>query len=313
MNNFLFVTYVSYLYEKIMKKLMNLIYVILVGLSPLLATDWADLLDEDLSKWEIYMGVPHPTVQLSNGLNSEQMHQKKQPLGLNQDPLKVYSTFIENDEVILKISGQIYAGLTTKASFGNYHFKCQYKWGEQKWEPRLNRKRDSGVLFHARGRHGTFWNVWKQSLECQVQEGDTGDFISLGAVNASTYIRAQQNNKRWKFDFNGELYHSTGYTKHAENHEKPHGQWNTLEIYTLGQTSIFLVNGKPNMVIYEATYIKGGKQHPLVSGQIQIQSEGAEVYYKDIKLKNIEAFPGHLLSCIREPQSLAKNFKQERK
>jgi hypothetical protein len=304
----------SYLYENIMKKFIKLCLLVVMGYaSSLSATGWTDLLDADLSKWEVYMGVPHPSVSLPNGLSSQELHQKKQALGLHQDPLKVFSTYLEGEETILKITGQIYAGLTTKASYENYHFKCQYKWGEQKWEPRLKRKRDSGVLFHARGRHGTFWNVWMQSLECQVQESDTGDFIPLGAVDAATYLQSQNTNKRWKFDFAGDLYHSTGYTKHYENYEKSHGEWNTLEILTLGQTSIFLVNSKPNMVIYNATYIKGGKRHPLVSGQLQIQSEGAEVYYKNIQLKNIEQFPEDLLSYIREPQSLAKNFKQERK
>lgn len=303
----------SYLYENIMKKLYDFCAALFVALLPLPASEWVDLLDENLSKWEIYMGVPHPTVELPDGLNSRDMHEKKQALGLNQDPLKVYRTLVENGEIVLKISGQIYAGLTTKDTYENYHFKCQYRWGEQKWEPRLKKKRDSGVLFHARGPHGTFWNVWMQSLECQVQETDTGDFIPLGAVNASTYLMPNQKNKRWKFDFNGELYHSTGYTDHYENYEHPHGQWNTLEIYTLGQTSIFLVNSKPNMVIYNAVYIKGGKRHPLVRGHLQIQSEGAEVYYKNIQLKKIEQFPEYLLSCVREPQSMAKNFKQERK
>jgi hypothetical protein len=30
---------------------------------------------------------------------------------------------------------------------------------------------------------------------------------------------------------------------------------------------------------------------PLTAGQIQIQSEGAEVYYRDIKLRPITEFP----------------------
>jgi hypothetical protein len=34
-----------------------------------------------------------------------------------------------------------------------------------------------------------------------------------------------------------------------------------------------------------------GEAKPLVHGKIQIQSEAAEVFYKDIKIKQIEGIP----------------------
>ncbi|MDB4309667.1 DUF1080 domain-containing protein, partial [Akkermansiaceae bacterium] len=81
---------------------------------------------------------------------------KGTPLGLNNDPLKVFSVIAEDGHKVLKITGEIYGGLTTKEEFENYHITMQTKWGEKKWEPRLCDKRDSGLLLHCVGKHGAF-------------------------------------------------------------------------------------------------------------------------------------------------------------
>jgi|GEM_PF-462169 len=61
--------------------------------------------------------------------------------------------------------------ITTEKQYSNYNLEFEYKWGERKFIPRLNVKRDAGVLFHVYKEK----TVWPSSLECQIQEGDTGD------------------------------------------------------------------------------------------------------------------------------------------
>jgi hypothetical protein len=39
---------------------------------------------------------------------------------------------------------------------------------------------------------------------------------------------------------------------------------------------------------------ENGKDFPLVKGKLQIQSEGAEVFYKDIKIRSIKSIPNNL-------------------
>jgi hypothetical protein len=57
--------------------------------------------------------------------------------------------------------------------------------------------------------------------------------------------------------------------------EKPHGEWNVLELVTQGNTVKQYVNGK---LANEGTDPSPG------SGKILFQSEGAEIYFRDMKL-----------------------------
>lgn len=258
-----------------------------------------NLIDKTLSKWDVWMGAVHTSVDL----DVEKFDNVKtgKPLGLNNDPKQVFSVIEENGELILKITGEIYGGLTTKNEYENYHFTTQFKWGEKKWEPRLKDKRDSGILYHAKGPHGAFWNVWMSSLEFQVQEGDCGDFIALtdvyGDVPATKKINANgkpyfvYNPTEKEIPLKWENGFEAGQASKNGLYENPNGEWNTLEIYVLGNESIHLVNGHVVNRIKNARYNVADKTVPVTSGKIQIQSEAAEVYYKNIKISPITAFP----------------------
>jgi hypothetical protein len=47
--------------------------------------------------------------------------------------------------------------------------------------------------------------------------------------------------------------------------------------------------------LYNSRQQDGGTFAPLTKGKIQIQSEGAEVYYKDILVEDIKAIPPKFL------------------
>lgn len=260
------------------------------------------LIDKKLSKWDVWMGAVHTSVDL----DVEKFDDVKtgNPMGLNNDPKNVFSVIEENGEQVLKITGEIYGGLTTKNEYENYHFSTQFKWGEKKWEPRLKDKRDSGILYHAKGKHGAFWNVWMSSLEFQVQEGDCGDFIALGEVYGDVPAdrNLNANNKpyfvynpkgaptplKWQNGF------ESGQASKSNLYENSNGEWNTLEIYVLKNESIHLVNGHVVNRIKNARYDVNGKTIPVTNGKIQIQSEAAEIYYKNMKISPISKFPSEL-------------------
>jgi hypothetical protein len=61
--------------------------------------------------------------------------------------------------------------LVTSKPFSDYHLRLEYKWGVKKFAPRMNSRRDAGLLYHIAGKEG----VWPQCVECQIQENDTGD------------------------------------------------------------------------------------------------------------------------------------------
>ncbi|MBC8054209.1 MAG: DUF1080 domain-containing protein [Sphingobacteriaceae bacterium] len=256
---------------------------------------WVALLDQNLSKWEKFMGVPHTSLELTGYPKGDGM--KGIPLGLNNDPLNVFSTVIENDETILKITGQMYGGLTTKASYSNFHLKFQVKWGEKKYEPRLTQKRDNGVLYHCTGPHGKFWNVWMRSQEMQVQEGDMGDYFGLaGAKSSVTVIKTAD--KAWQYSLKAPSVELT-YARQNGGVEKPNGEWNSLELICIGDKSIHVVNGKVVNVLTGGRITESGNDIPLSSGKIQIQSEGAEAYYKNIQIRSVKKFPSTYLKQMK--------------
>lgn len=282
-----------------------------LGCGSSFAEDWKPLLSEDLSGWEIFVGVPHKTVEVPGFPKSDSEDCRKgTPVGLGKDPLKIFTMIEEDGQPVLKISGQIYAGISTKEEYEDYHLSWQFKWGEKKWEPRLEIKRDSGMLFHCVGRHGAFWDVWMRSLECQVQEGDCGDFIPLAGTSANIPVVKPEKGSRPVYSLGAPLYSNVGYASHGPSKEKPNGEWNTMEIYTLGTTAVFVMNGTPNMVLFETRQKGKDGPVPLSKGRIQIQSEAAEIYYRDVKIRSIEAFPESLAEYVKRPEGEVKAFEK---
>ncbi|NBC83948.1 MAG: DUF1080 domain-containing protein [Bacteroidetes bacterium] len=258
--------------------------------------EWNHLLDKELSQWDIFMGVPHYSVELEGYEKGDGMNGT--PIGLNKDPLNVFSVQMQNGEPVLKITGEIYAGLTSKKDYGDYHLSLQFKWGEKKYEPRLEDKRDSGILYHGQEPHGQFWNVWMRAPEMQVQESDCGDFHPLAGVSMDiSASQVEDKENEWIYDPDGKLItfksgSSAARCRRNANYEKPHGQWNHLELICIGDKAWHIVNGKVVMALQNSLeYNEQGQSTPLTRGNIQIQSEAAEVYYKDIKIRNITELP----------------------
>lgn len=259
---------------------------------------WVDLLDPSLSNWDVFMGVPHYSVAIEGYEKGDGM--KGTPIGLNKDPLQVFSIEMEGKTPVLHVSGEIYGGLSTKKSYENYHLSLQYKFGEKKYEPRLQRKRDSGLLYHCQEPHGQFWNVWMRSQELQIQETDVGDFYALAGVSMDIRAtqRTENDKKFWFYDPQGEKRTFTSRCRRAINHENPHGEWTTVELICLGTTAYHIVNGNVVMMLENSQQYVDGNPISLSKGKLQLQSEAAEIYYKDIKIRPINRIPKTYLKQI---------------
>lgn len=261
---------------------------------------WINMLSDDHSAhWDVFVGVPHATVTGLDNVNPESDGKKGVALGLNNDPKNVFDIKQMGSETVLHISGEIYGALTSKLAYENYHLKLEFKWGDKKWEPRLKRERDSGLLYHCVGEHGAFWNVWMQSQEFQVQQGDMGDYYALAKTSIDIPSSKKENEREFDYVQGGVKNHFSsaepGFMGHCNkgfDNENPHGEWNTLELITLGGTSLHIVNGKVVMALYNSKYLDSSKNMmPLIKGKIQIQSEGAEAFYKNIQMKQITKIP----------------------
>lgn len=251
---------------------------------------WTSLFNgQDLTGWETYLGPKYDTVEKKF---------RGEPIGLNTDPFNVFTVVEEDGEPAIRISGQYFGGISTKKEYANYHFQLEFKWGEPKWIPRDSVKRDSGLLYHGVGEHGVNDKFWLRSQECQIQEGDCGDYWGVG--NARFDIPVSKESEYKVFSKGGEIKPfstESDQGRHCIKYpdaEKPTGEWNTVELFSFGDTSVHVVNGVVNMILYNSRYFDGTKEVPLKKGKFQIQSEGAEVYYRNIKVRPLFEIPEKL-------------------
>jgi hypothetical protein len=244
----------------------------------------------DLSGWDTYIGPPY-------NLATGKFDSIGAP-GLNNDPDKVFSVVQEDGEGALRISGQHFGGISTTDEFSDYHLTLEFKWGKLKYVPKDSAKRDSGLLYHAVGPHAADGAFWMRSQEFQVQEGDCGDY--WGVAGAEFDITAGLEQEEFVYDPEADLVEFTERTavgRHAikfPDAEKPSGEWNTLELYCLGDTAVHVVNGQVVMKLYNSKQVVGDHTEPLTKGKIQIQSEGAEVFYRRMKIERITGLPDKL-------------------
>jgi hypothetical protein len=75
------------------------------------------------------------------------------------------------------------------------------------------------------------------------------------------------------------------------DNERPTGEWNTVELVAFGEDAIHIVNGKVVMRLHGPLRIDADVPRGVTSGPIILQSEGAEVFYRDIEVRPISAIP----------------------
>ncbi|MEL7296274.1 MAG: DUF1080 domain-containing protein [Pseudomonadota bacterium] len=252
---------------------------------------WQPLLDSNLTHWDNYLSY-----RFEPGYDGSEPDVA--PIGLNQPAGdRVFSTQIVDGDTVLRISGEIYGALITKQRYRNYHLRLQVKWGEQKWDPRKDLLRDSGILYHSVGPHGAeWWRSWMQAQEFQVMEGHMGDYWSQATsamdVRAYTpeYIMNPVASLTQPFLKVGHGEDIAGLVIRSDNHESKDG-WTVLELICFEGQSLHIVNGHVVMVLKNSRYEKDGVVVPLDEGRIQLQSEGAEVFYKNVEIRQIESLP----------------------
>jgi Domain of Unknown Function (DUF1080). len=181
--------------------------------------------------------------------------------------------------------------LMTQERFERFHLRLQYRWGTKKFEPRANDIRDAGVLYHIYNAE----RVWPRSVECQIQEGDTGDLIFLSTGGVSWELPRGKDAPDGQGDpallpesggvprayFNREFGPYLGRFPELDTLEG----WNTVDVIVHGSASaVHLVNGEVCARVFEMRKPVGDDWVKLESGRIAIQLEGAELFYRNIEI-----------------------------
>ena len=198
---------------------------------------------------------------LFNGKDLKGWYSFLKSKGKNNDPEKVFA--VENG--LLHISGKEFGYICTEKVYKNFHLAAEFKWGVKKYPPRDadTIKRDNGICYYFPLNEKDI--VWPKSIECQIQEGDTGDFWLISGVTIKVNgIRSQPD--------------SFTRVKKRTDAEMPTGQWNRVEVIANKGKITYIVNGK---------IVNEGEDPSVSQGKILIQSEGAEIYYRKIELAEL--------------------------
>ncbi len=162
------------------------------------------------------------------------------------------------EDGVLICTGQPIGYLITDKEYADYTLKLKWRYPQG-----TKKSANSGVLLHCQKED----RVWPSSVEAQLKTGSAGDIYLMAPEVKMTFDPAHRNEKNAKHAFRAPRDASV---------EKPFGEWNQYEIICKGGAVTFKVNGK---------VVNEGKDGNLTSGRIALQSEGAEIHFKDIEIK----------------------------
>jgi hypothetical protein len=284
-----------------MRPPITLSFVFLLLSAPLHAQDaWKSLWNgKDLAGWSTWLDKPQPATDVP-GLQRGVDGKYPEPIGSDRDPLHVFSVVEVDGKPALRISGQVMGELRTLESFQNYRLRLQFKWGTLKWPPRdgATTQRDSGLLYHVHSAPGAEGRTWARSIELQIQERDVGDLYAVGSqISVRSTERKEGAQTLFDYDPHGDLHvfsqvpGQDGRCVKKPDAEKSSGEWNTIELICFGEDSLHLVNGQVVMRLHGPRRIDGPQPAPVTSGPIILQSEGAEIYFRNIEFQPITAIP----------------------
>lgn len=230
-------------------------------------------------------------VRLFDGHGLDHFYTFLKDRGRDSDPKRVFSVA----DGLLRISGEEWGCITTRKSFENYHLVAEFKWGTRTWGDHADRARDSGILVHSTGPDGAYSGTWMHAIECQIIEGGTGDVLVVGdgsdRFSATAPVAPEKQESSYIYSPSGApvTIHSgrinwwgrdpawrddKGF-RGVQDVERPVGEWNRLEAIVAGRTVTVILNG---VLVNQCVDVlpRGGR--------IQIQSEGAEIFFKNITL-----------------------------
>jgi len=223
-------------------------------------------------------------------------HEKDPPFLINDDPHKVFQVVdgtihFYKDQCADSIvpEGILY----TTNEFSNYRLRLEFKWGGKKYAQRINRKPNSGLMFHVQ-KPAVFWPT---SIECQISEGSVGDIYAQNYAWFSTTIDSfmvdsfsgksfpRYAEKGKPIDYGGnQTSMRLMNLRRLDNSEG----WNSVEIIVKDDAATFMVNGQISAKLWNIRFIPPDKPEnakKMNKGKIALQAEATEIIFRNIEIK----------------------------
>lgn len=246
-----------------------------------------------LAGWQPWLGYADPAVTYKANPGSA-------PIGASRDTSGDFAVRQVDGAPAIRVKGETWGSLVHHADLRDYHLRLQYKWGARTWPPRERLPQNNGLLYHTHGTPGEVFGTWRPSVEFEIMKGSTGMVVTVGTrVRARTNVAFDPSliAPHLRFRMGGTEIDMINGTptwnvEGASDAERPVGAWNTLDLYVLGDRAIHVVNGVPVAEVRGlATLAPDGTRVPLTHGHIQLQSEGAETWFRAITIEPIRTLP----------------------
>jgi hypothetical protein len=161
-------------------------------------------------------------------------------------------------EGILICKGKPYGYILTDKEYGDYKLELEWLWNP---DEKVRGKRNSGVFVHVSGPD----KIWPKGAEAQLMEGNAGDFWLVDGFKLDV-DKERQDKKTPRHYYR---------IKTDKPVEKDIGEWNKYEITCKGDTITLVINGQK---------VNAGTNAQRSKGKILLQSEGAEIHFRNVKL-----------------------------
>jgi hypothetical protein len=191
-------------------------------------------------------------IKLFNGKDLSGWSVFLDPKKKDADPAKVFA--VHNGIIVCE--GTPFGYLITDKEYENYILKVQWRWGEKVH----GKIRNSGVFVHVVGPN----KIWPKAVEAQLMADHAGDFWLVDNFK----LKVDPSRQDPKVDRH--------FLRTKDHVEKEIGQWNQYEITCKGDTIRLVINGQ---------LVNEGTDAELTRGKILLQSEGAQIDFKDVLLK----------------------------
>jgi len=193
-------------------------------------------------------------------------------------------------------SNQPSAALRTNESYSSYVLHLEYMWGTARFAGRSNSERDSGILFHM---FNDVSLIWPDSFEFQLGSSEFGgEWISGDIFAVDDNVRGQTSSIQSGGNFvfaelaNGGMRRPIGAPTYNErgltNVKRDMPGWNVIELTVRADAEAeYQLNGVVVNRVFDMEGNSGGVWQPLQRGPIALQAEYAELFFRDIRLREL--------------------------
>ena len=202
------------------------------------------------------------TIELFNGKNLDGWKVVFNDKGDQKaDKEKTWSVNANHKTLVCK--GQPWGYAITDKEYGDYKLELEWRWANT--DKDFKGRRNSGVLLHCKEEEK---KPWPNCFEAQLLSGSAGDLWLMGLkAEGPKEQQDKKNSGHWLRK------------KTDKDVEKPLGEWNKYEITCKGDAATFVINGQTVNEVKNAGRSKG---------KIALQSEGAEIHFRNVRLTPLQ-------------------------